>query len=675
MSQLFHVQFGVVQRSGGQDARKVSAYQRCARVERRDGKPYDFRRKRAEHIGHAMLLPEGAPAWTADPAALWQAAEDAERRGDAQVARLVEIAIPRDVPADRRMDLVRAVVAPWVAEGMVAQVDLHCPAASDGAEQPHAHVLLTLRRLDGAGFAAMKERAWNQAFRTEDGRTMRGRVAAAMNAWLEANGVALRVDHRTHEARGILGPAPEANVGRAAWVAHRTAPESAAAGPVRKVLTSRPERTAAQREIAWQEARAAYAAAAAQHYAALRVRRQTVRAAQQRRHVAERDSLWAGQRHARSLTYAVTRGSRTIRTIAVGVQVHRHAGQRQALAVAQQAERMSSVAAEPIFQTFDGWIEERAAAGDATARAALAVREARRAWLALKDPAAAARRRVEEVVRAADWVLRRRPTASVDAGALAAEARGRLTRRRDEALERSRAAQHAVWNHRCGSRWWTRLADARWRAEHRRLAAVALAARQDADRIGRRYESDVRTARAAAERAAQVNRDALVAWLARAETQAAQRMRKTAEVLMAAIAEGDEATIAAVARADLPTATARAEGWRAERQGAVSEAAVAGALPRDPRAAALRVLLAAERQVEADPTRLTAAQRATAAALGGDEATIEAVQAGRMSDAEKAAAKWHRCQDRVAEKRRAMEDGRRRREQQPVCRSKWRPRA
>ncbi|WP_238384142.1 MobA/MobL family protein [Teichococcus vastitatis] len=653
----------------------MSAYQRCARVERRDGKPYDFRRKRAEHIGHAMLLPEGAPAWAADPAALWQAAEDAERRGDAQVARLVEFAIPRAIPINRRMDLVRAVVAPWVTEGMAAQVDLHCPMASDGAEQPHAHVLLTLRRLDGAGFAATKERAWNQAFRAEEGRAMRGRVAAATNAWLEANGVVLRVDHRTHEARGIPGPAAEANVARAAWTAHRTAPESAAAGPVREVLAWRPERTAARREIAWQEARAAYAAAAAEHYAALRVRRQTARAAQQRRHAAERDSLRSGQRHARSLTYAVTRGSRTIRTIVLGVQVHRHAGQRQALTVAQQAERMFSAAAEPMFPTFGGWIEERAAAGDATARAALAVREARRACFARKDPAAAARRRIEEVIRAADRVLRGRPTGSVDADALATEARGRLTRRRDEAVERLRAARQAVWDHRCGSGWWTRLADARWRAEHRRLAAAALAARQDADRIGRGYENDVRTARAAAEWAAKANRHALVAWVDRAETQAARRMRAAAEVVMAAIAEGDEATIAAAARTDLPTAAARAEAWRAERQQVAAEAVVTGALPRDPRAAALRALLASERQVEADPARLTAARRATAAALAGDEATIKAVRTGRMFDVETAAAEWHRRQDRMAERKHAMEDERRRGEQEPVPGPKWRPRA
>jgi hypothetical protein len=62
------------------------------------------------------------------------------------------------------VELVRSFVKEqFVKRSMVADVALHCPKASDGKEQPHAHVMLTLRPLkpDGSGFSN-KERDWNK---------------------------------------------------------------------------------------------------------------------------------------------------------------------------------------------------------------------------------------------------------------------------------------------------------------------------------------------------------------------------------------------------------------------------------------------------------------------------------------------------------------------------------
>ena len=211
MMTLFHCQFGVVARSKAGDARKMSAYQHCTRVARRDGQDFDFRRKAGEHVAHAVMLPDGAAAWAADPAALWQACEDAERRGDAQTARLVEIAIPREVPADRRMEMMRAIARPWITDGMTAQVDIHCTTATDGGTQPHAHILLTMRRLDTdgpCGLAAKKERGWNADFTADQGRTMRSAIAGRMNEFMWRHGITARVNHRTHAAQAIGSPAP-----------------------------------------------------------------------------------------------------------------------------------------------------------------------------------------------------------------------------------------------------------------------------------------------------------------------------------------------------------------------------------------------------------------------------------------------------------------------------------
>src|SRR5690606_11596652 len=156
--------------------------------------------KSAEHAGHAMLLPSGAPDWAADPGELWRRAEAVERRADAQTARLLEFSIPRSVPADRRMEFARAILEPFVADGMACQLDLHVPPApaTDGGEQPHAHALLTMRRFDGDQLSRKKERVWNDAFTADKGRQMRSQIADRMNQWMAANGLVERVDHRSN---------------------------------------------------------------------------------------------------------------------------------------------------------------------------------------------------------------------------------------------------------------------------------------------------------------------------------------------------------------------------------------------------------------------------------------------------------------------------------------------
>ena len=202
---LFHAHFGVVQRAAGNHAVKVSAYQLCSRLQTTEGRRFNFTRKSAEHAGHAMLLPDGAPSWANDPGELWRRAEAAEKRGDAQTARLIEFAIPRSVPADRRLEFARSVLQPFVDDGMTVQLDVHAPpgGATDGGEQPHAHALITLRRFDGDKFAAKKERSWNDQFTADKGRTMRGQIADRMNKWLAANDLADRVDHRSNRKRGL----------------------------------------------------------------------------------------------------------------------------------------------------------------------------------------------------------------------------------------------------------------------------------------------------------------------------------------------------------------------------------------------------------------------------------------------------------------------------------------
>jgi ATP-dependent exoDNAse (exonuclease V) alpha subunit len=187
-----------------------------------------------------ILAPEGAPDWVFDRQALWNTVERAEKRRDAQLAREIELTLPRELSREQQIDLVRSFVRDhFVRDGMVADVAIHEPTGSDGQKQPHAHIMLTMRRLDPttpSGFATTKERDWNErediAQAVNEARKLyndtrlpehkealesveakrnvnvwRAAWSAYANQALEMAGSASRIDHRTLEAQGIARPA------------------------------------------------------------------------------------------------------------------------------------------------------------------------------------------------------------------------------------------------------------------------------------------------------------------------------------------------------------------------------------------------------------------------------------------------------------------------------------
>ena len=144
------------------------------------------------------MAPEGAPDWSLDRPALWNAVEAGERRKDAQLAREVQLALPRELDADRQIALLRGFVRDeFVSRGMVADFSLHDHTGSDGQPQPHAHVMLTMRSIDETGFG-LKVRDWNS---DELLVHWREQWAHQANAQLADAGEEVRIDHRTLAAQ------------------------------------------------------------------------------------------------------------------------------------------------------------------------------------------------------------------------------------------------------------------------------------------------------------------------------------------------------------------------------------------------------------------------------------------------------------------------------------------
>src|ERR1700744_2581408 len=209
---IYHFSAKVISRSSGSSALASAAYRAGLRLyDERLDRHHDFSNKSGV-IHSEVLTPENAPDEFRDRESLWNAVEAAEKRIDAQLAREIEFAIPRELSQDQAIELARDFVErEFVAEGMIADLNLHWDLGADGQPKPHAHVMLTMREVDENRFGA-KVRDWN---RTELLEHWREDWASHVNERLAELGIEARIDHRSFEAQGI-GLEPQHKIGPAA---------------------------------------------------------------------------------------------------------------------------------------------------------------------------------------------------------------------------------------------------------------------------------------------------------------------------------------------------------------------------------------------------------------------------------------------------------------------------
>lgn len=197
---IYHFSAKVVSRAGGSSAVASAAYRAAERLsDERLGRDHDFTSKTGV-VHSEIMLPDGAPERLGDRETLWNAVEEGEVRKDAQLARDVEFAIPREMNEADGIALARDFVdGEFVARGMIADLNVHWDKAADGSPKPHAHVMLSMREVGPDGFG-QKERDWNS---TDLLKEWRGAWADHVNVRMAELGIEARVDHRTLEAQGI----------------------------------------------------------------------------------------------------------------------------------------------------------------------------------------------------------------------------------------------------------------------------------------------------------------------------------------------------------------------------------------------------------------------------------------------------------------------------------------
>jgi Ti-type conjugative transfer relaxase TraA len=197
---IYHFSAKVISRARGSSAVAAAAYRSASRLhDERLDRAHDFSAK-AGVVHSEVLLPDGAPERWRDREALWNAVEAREVRKDAQLAREVEFALPRELSQRDGVDLARAFVQrEFVDKGMVADLNVHWDVGADGEARPHAHVMLALRSAGPDGFGG-KVRGWNA---TDQLVAWREAWADHANRRLAELGLDARIDPRALKDQGL----------------------------------------------------------------------------------------------------------------------------------------------------------------------------------------------------------------------------------------------------------------------------------------------------------------------------------------------------------------------------------------------------------------------------------------------------------------------------------------
>ncbi len=236
-----HTHVDIVTRSKGASVIAKAAYN--ARDKLNDehyGKVHDYSKKE-DLVFSKIFLPEHIPKKFSNREYLWNSVEKIEKSKNSQLARNLLFTLPRELNQEDRIKLISEFIEEnFTSKGMIADCNIHNPLASDNEEQPHAHILLTLREIDSEGKWKPKCRKeyildengekiklksgnyksrkvnlndWNEP---DKAKKWREDFSKKANEYLEKNGIDKRIDPRTFEEQG-REELPQIHLGTASY--------------------------------------------------------------------------------------------------------------------------------------------------------------------------------------------------------------------------------------------------------------------------------------------------------------------------------------------------------------------------------------------------------------------------------------------------------------------------
>jgi hypothetical protein len=199
---LYRLSIKIISRGAGRSAVGAAAYRSGERLHlEREALTFDYR-KRAPDVAHSELFGAGGRSREE----LWNAAEWAERRWDAVVAREIVVALPHELTLEQNVALLRR-LGWWLAReyGVAADVSLHRPSRHPRADRrnAHGHVLVTTRQVTRDGFGQKTRVLDSPKTGPAEVRRIRTKWRQMVNYELDRARVPVRVDERSYADQGL----------------------------------------------------------------------------------------------------------------------------------------------------------------------------------------------------------------------------------------------------------------------------------------------------------------------------------------------------------------------------------------------------------------------------------------------------------------------------------------
>ena len=175
--------------------------------------------EKLEKVGHGNM-----PSWAKkNPKTFWEMADEHERK-NGSVYREHIISLPREMTEQQRHELVQDWIKQEIGDKHPYSYAIHNPLAMDGKEQPHCHLMICERTLDGIdrgadlffkrynskdptkGGAKKANTGLDHATRKEQIKQQRSGWEQLCNKHLERMGSHERVDLRNYKERGANKP-------------------------------------------------------------------------------------------------------------------------------------------------------------------------------------------------------------------------------------------------------------------------------------------------------------------------------------------------------------------------------------------------------------------------------------------------------------------------------------
>ena len=213
---IYHLTTKPVPRAMGRSAPASAAYRAGDRIqEHATGQTWDYSRKQG--VEHSeIVLPTSAAKqdinWARDREQLWNAAEAAEKRKDARVAREWEVALPHELDRKHRVELAREFAGELANRyGCAVDVAIHRPHRLGDSRNWHAHLFATTRTVEAMGLGRKTDIELGDRDRGKKGlglgadeiKEMRARWAEITNERLKEQKLEARIDHRSLKEQGI----------------------------------------------------------------------------------------------------------------------------------------------------------------------------------------------------------------------------------------------------------------------------------------------------------------------------------------------------------------------------------------------------------------------------------------------------------------------------------------